>query len=58
MDIHPSNAYSADVRRRRGGTVLPNLRTWLECIRNKSNIMSQKTKIEVMERSGDHSETR
>ena len=31
-----------------GGTVLPDLRTLLECIRNKSNIMSQRIKIEVM----------
>ena len=58
IDISPSTVYSDDIRRRRWSTMLPDLRTWFECIRNKSNIMSQNTEIEVMERSNGDSETR
>ena len=58
LGLPPLQRYLADVRMGQGSAMLPDLRTWLECIRNKSNIMSQKFKIEVMERSSDHSETR
>ena len=58
LGLPPRQRVLDDVRMGRGGAMLPDLRTWIEFIRNKSNIMSQKTKIEVMERSAEHSETR
>ena len=58
LGLPPRQRVLDDVRMGRGGAMLPDLRKWLECIRNKSNIMSQKTKIEVMERSIEDSETR
>ena len=58
LGLPPLQRVLADVRMGRGGAMLPDLRTGIEFIRNKSNIMSQKNKIEVMERSGEDSETR